>query len=511
MAIEPVRVVDCPFDINSVLYYLPKIAAAVGNDPRLFPLPVVGMSQAQLKAGVSGYANTMGMDKSGSMRQRYEMTTSQEKLGAYNTPFLDAKKALAEALVSGKYADSNLGEAQATAVLRGFLAWLDRSGFTYVEGANLNERSNHLSESKRQRQAVVHECGGLEVAYNLFASVKSPVGNCRNAATALAFLFLVNKVHPRQMQLVVIKSTAANKTIVFKGEASLAGVVQVMAAPAHRQSTAVCEVSATGGHVHSRVVKVTELDQPFDNHWVVRFRGRYYDPLYRAVYGNPSQVFDEAECVAFEHGITLREGEGGETGQLIKESHTTASHLVVSFASEFVSRGAGLPKGCGYVAEKLPLAENSVTMWDRWGGGAARGVGRSLVVPLEVGRMFGFCVPDQSALIKKRLMKAIAQYESSAGGFWRSVSDQSRDFCKKSRKWCGETGTTPKNNKIYSNMRDQEKADQWRGVTTWSSDVEACKAIEQAIAVGYRDPSTVGATLCATLCDAFEVPGFWRR
>lgn len=509
MAIEIFQTEDCHFDIKSVLFYLPKIAAAVGNDPRLFPLPVVGWSQAQLKAGVSGYADTVGLNRDG-QRERFQLTMSDEKSRAYNAPFhMDAKTALAEALVRGTYADSNLGEAQATAVLRGFLAWLDRSAFTYVQGEYLTGRGIFLSETKRERQRIVHEWGGLEVAYNLFASVKSPVGNCKNAATALAFLFLVNKVPPRQMKLVCIKSTAASKTIVFKGEASLAGVT-LMAAPANRQSTAVCEVSAVGGHVHSRVIKVTELDQPFDNHWVVMFRGKYYDPLYRAVYGNPSQVFDEADNVQL--GITLREGEGShdQTGHFIKDSHTTASHLVVSFQSKFVSGNAALPKGCGYVAEKMPLATNSVTMWNRWGK-AVRGGDGSLIAPLEVGRLFGFCVPDERKNIEERLMKAIARYEASAEGFWRNVSNQSREFCKKSRKWCGKVSEAPLNNKIYSNMREQERADQWRRVMTWNSEAEACEAIERAIAVGYRGPSTVGATLCATLCDAFEVPGFWRR
>jgi len=504
MAIVELTTKQVRFDVNSLLYYLPKIASAVGNNAHLFPLSVLGFTPTQWKAGAQGYVDTRAPNIDSGLMEWKQMTASQEKHRAYNSPFLvDAKKALAEAMITGRYADRRLGHNHATAVLQGFLAWLDKSKFRYVEGPDLRSRGGHLSEGKYEKQRVVHEAG-LSLTYNLFASVKSPVGNCENTAEALAYLLLVNKIHPRQMELVMI-GAENGKTIVFKGEAALNRVARVEAAPANRQSTAVCQVSATGGHVKSEVVKVTELDQPFDNHWVVRFQGQYYDPLYRAVYGSLSEAFDDAESCTLE--IPLRDG-----GQdKIQGSCVSSRHLFVAFASDFVSRGAGLPEGCKYVAEKWPLQGDLVTMWNRGGGEAARGVGRSLIVPLEVGRVFGFCVPDQSALIKERLMKAIAQYESSAGGFWRSVSDQSRDFCKKSRKWCGETGTTPKNNKIYSNMRDQEKADQWRGVTTWSSDVEACKAIEQAIAVGYRDPSTVGATLCATLCDAFEVPGFWRR
>ena len=505
MAIVPKEVKQVHFDVNSLLYYLPKIASAVGNNTHLFPLSVFGMTPTQWKAGAQGYVDTRAPSAYSGQMELTQMTTSQEKHRAYNSPFLvDAKKALAEAMITGRYADRSLGHNHATAVLQGFLAWLDNSKFRYVQGAYLTSRGEHLSASKFEKQRVLQD--GLTLTYNLFASVKSPIGNCENTAAALAYLFLVNKIHPAQMELV--KFGAENgKTIVFKGEAALNRVARVEAAPANRQSTAVCQVSGTGGHVHSTVVKVTELDQPFDNHWVVRFQGQYYDPLYRAVYGSLSEAFDDAESCKFENGIPLREG-----GQdKIEGSSITSRHLFVSFTSDFVSRGAGLPEGCGYVAEKWPLKGDLVTMWNRWGGEAARGVGRSLIVPLEVGRVFGFCVPDQSALIKKRLMKAIAQYESSAGGFWRNVSDQSRDFCKRSRKWCGKVSEAPLNNKIYSNMRDQERADQWRGVTTWNSDAEACEAIERAIAVGYGGPSTVGATLCATLCDAFEVPGFWRR
>jgi hypothetical protein len=510
MAIVPKEVKPVRFDVNSLLYYLPKIAAAVGNDPRLFPWPGVGMTATQWKAGARGYVDAKAPNSVNGAIEVSQMTTSQEKHRAYNSPFLiDAKKALAEALVNGKYADSNLGDIHATAVLRGFLAWLDKSNFNYVQGRDLNSRANHLSASKYEKQRVLYEVfDGLELTYNLFASVKSPVGNCENTAAALAYLFLINKIHPRQMELVKFGADNDN-TIVFKGEAALARVARVEAAPTNRQATSVCRVRGTAGHVDSQVLHVTELDQPFDNHWVVRFRGRYYDPLYRAVYGSPEQAFDEAVSVKFgDNGIPLREREAGHK---LEGSNITSRHLLIPFTSEFVSRGAGLPKGCGYVAEQLPLAGNSVTMWDRWGGGAARGVGRSLIVPLEVGRVFGFCVPDESTHMKERLMGAITRYEATTGGFWRNVSDQSRDFCKRSRKWCGKVSEAPMKSKIYSNMRDQEKADQWRGVTTWTSDVEACKAIEQAIAVGYSGPSTVGTTLCATLRDAFEVPGFWRR
>ena len=60
-------------------------------------------------------------------------------------------------------------------------------------------------------------------------------------------------------------------------------------------------------------------------------------------------------------------------------------------------------------------------------------------------------------------------------------------------------------------MSAREREGEWNGVATWGSKEEAREAIERAMAVGYRGPSTVGTTLCATLCDAFEVPGFWRR
>ena len=451
---------------TDLAFYYPKIAKAVGHNKALFPYPVL---------------------------TRKELNANSRLV----VPLKDAMQELATRILKGTVScGMPPSVARAEQLLRGFAQWLDGTAFQYAQGGKVaNGTEQMASAAKREKYHQQFSIAGT--AYNIFASVKSPIGNCEQATSALAYLFIFNGFRLDELQLCKIGDDRG--VIFFKGENHIrcfkVPSAKCTLVPVYRFSTA-------GGTLKHSQLSTADCDQPFGNHWVLKWRGKIYDTLYRCSYTTPSEAFhfaraSEPTSVTIPpHSAQMGTIEGvmadeeakkvffGFSCDKLSKAVGAAGKLVVKYAMFDISDGGGSIRLRQRTAGRAPVfVRNMVTA----------------SLPLSAGRVFGWCVPDDDRAAKKLLMTAVIAYENTLNIF-RVASDGSRIFCRLARKWCGEAKTAPKN-RIYSSMTQTE----WDACQLWTGD-DARDAIYDAM---YAQ-ATAGTTLRKSLWEAFEVPSIFR-
>lgn len=451
---------------TDLAFYYPKIAKAVGHNTALFPLPVL---------------------------TRKEINENSRLV----QPLKDAMQELATRILKGTVSCGTPPSfARAEQLLRGFAQWLDGTAFKYAQGGKIaNVTEQMTNDAKREKYHQQFSIAGT--AYNIFASVKSPIGNCEQATSALAYLFILNGFRPQELELCKIGDDKG--VIFFKGE----NHIRCFKVPSAKCTLVpVYEMSTAGGKLKHSQLSTADCDQPFGNHWVLKWRGKIYDALYRCSYTTPSEAFHFAPAaVPTRVTIPPHSAKMGEIGGVMADKE--AKKVFVAFSCDKLSKAVG---AAGTLAVNYAMFDTSD------GGGSVRLRGRTaglkpvLVstmvtasLPLSAGRVFGWCVPDDDGAAMNLLMNAVIAYENTLNIF-RVASDGSKIFCRLARKWCGAAKTAPRN-RIYSSMTQTE----WDACKLWTGD-DARDAIYDAM---YAQ-ATAGTTLRKCLWEAFEVPSIFR-
>jgi len=451
---------------TDLAFYYPKIAKAVGHNKALFPLPVL---------------------------TRKEINENSRLV----LPLKDGMQELATRILNGTVSCGVPPSFQrAEQLLRGFAQWLDGTAFKYAQGGKITNVTEQMtSDAKREKYHQQFSIAGT--AYNIFASVKSPIGNCEQATSALAYLFIFNGFRLGELELCKIGDDKG--VIFFKGE----NHIRCFKVPSAKCTLVpVYEMSTAGGKLKHSQLSTADCDQPFGNHWVLKWRGKIYDALYRCSYTTPSEAFHFAPAsVPTRVTIPPHSAKMGEIGGVMADKE--AKKIFVAFSSDKLSRAVG---AAGTLAVNYAMFDTSD------GGGSVRLRGRTaglkpvLVstmvtasLPLSAGRVFGWCVPDDDGAAMNLLMTAVIAYENTLNMF-RVASDGSKIFCRMARKWCGAAKTAPRN-RIYSSMTQAE----WDACKLWTGD-DARDAIYDAM---YAQ-ATAGTTLRKCLWEAFEVPSIFR-
>jgi len=454
---------------NDLAFYYPKIAKAVGHNRALFPFPVLTTKEIK--------DNPRLME-----------------------PLTQATKDLAARILNGTISCGTPSHHRAQKLLEGFAHWLEGSAFKYVQGGKFENVAPHITDDAKQKKYTEH-FRVMGTAYNLFASVKSPIGNCEQATSALAYLFLFNGFRSKDLELCMIGGPTAKGLIFFKGEKNLAcGKIDSV----KRTPVSVYELSTAGGTIEHHQLSTLECDQPFENHWVLKWRGVLYDALYRCWYQDPSEAFHIVKCIDLSK-VSIPPHSANTSKIWSVMPHEKSKKVIVAFECDKLSRAIGAATG--------PDAINYAMFDTSDGGGSVRiqpntaGMAPVLLkgvvtgsVPLKAGRVFGWCVPDDEGAARNLLMNAVTAYENSLNIF-RVASEESKVFCRLARKWCGKTKTVPKN-RIYSSMTQTE----WDACKLWT-ERDACNALYDAM---FARAATVGTTLRKSLWEAFEVPNIFR-
>jgi hypothetical protein len=436
--------------VAHVRHYLPKIAAAVGRNRNLFPLPI--FTEADI-----------ARDKP---QDRHKAATQ-----------------LAELIVNSQLKMSGRNSAVAKAILRGFVRWLDGKNYTYTSKTRLELIQDNGWHSYLE--------GNEE--YNLFANPSAPIGDCFTTANALALLLAMNGFPCNELMLVGLQSDGGNPFLFRGGEAAANYMVDAI------DSSALAPLVRVGPGRGLERVPAAEADTPFANHWVVGYKGDLYDANYRAIYRNPHNLFAETsrpvslgQMGAPMNPIFLPDGKVTDS-LTVPEQNKIFFQLVepASLLSAACPSLSGWAHTTVFLVDDVAVAgEDVVTLG-------------SQQVSHKHAKLFGWCVPDEPTAIKRRLMRAVDAYDRSVTGrFFRISTDASKDFCRRSRKWCNTINIQDRNvanNRIYSGVN-------WDNVVAWGDDNAAKNAIYRAM----RTNDAVGTTLRSNLCDAFELPGYLR-
>ena len=438
--------------VDHVRHYLPKIKAAVGRNHNLFPLPV--FTEADVARGNPQYSHI-------------------------------AATQLAQLIVNSQLKMSGRNSAVAKAILRGFVTWLDTKNYTYT-----STTGNRLADERGMN-------GYLDryEQYNLFANPSAPIGDCLTTANALALLLAMNGFPCNELMLVALQADVGNSFVFRGGKAAK----NHMVAPIDPKALAPLVRVGPGKGLER--VPAAEADTPFENHWVVQYEGDFYDANYRAIYRNPEDLFAETSNPVVFAGFN-----GADMNRVflpdgkVKVSLRVPEQQRIFFQLE--EPASLLSKACpslsGYTHTSVFLVDDVAAAGDD-----DVMLGRQQISHKHA-KLFGWCVPDEPAAIKRRLMNAVEAYDLSVTGKWLRIStDASKDFCRKSRKWCDTTGVflndNTRTNRIYSGVN-------WDRIPSWRTVDEAKTAIYNAMG----RTSTVGTTLRSNLCDAFELPGYLR-
>jgi hypothetical protein len=454
---------------NDLAFYYPKIAKAVGHNRALFPFPVLTAKEIK--------DNPRLME-----------------------PLTQATKDLAARILNGTISCGTPSHHRAQQLLEGFVHWLDGSAFKYVQGGKFENVAPHITDDAKQKK-YTEQFRVMGTAYNLFASVKSPLGNCEQATSALAYLFLFNGFRSTDLELCMIGGSTAKGPIFFKGEKNL--LCRIIPS-VKRTLVPVYELSTAGGTIKHHQLSTLECDQPFDNHWVLKWRGVLYDALYRCWYQDPSEAFYIAKCTALKQ-VTIPPHSANTSTIHGIMPHVESKKVIVAFGCDKLSGAIGAatgPDAINYAMFDMIDGSGSVRMQQDTTN-LPPIILKDLVsgsVPLKAGRVFGWCVPDDEGAARNLLMNAVTAYENSLNIF-RVSSDESKVFCRLARKWCGKTKTVPKN-RIYSSMTQTD----WDACKLWTEQ-DARKAIYDAM---YARVATVGTTLRRSLWEAFDVPSIFR-
>jgi hypothetical protein len=482
---------------SELIFYYPKIVKAVGHDESLFPFKKI----EDAKNAKLGTQDAASMVVNAQWRTQGN-PAFQQQLG----------KAARSLLSSTKERIRTIDDAQR--VLVGFVQWMDTNHYKYVSQSNLNtiHEFGGMGDAKYEKLShnltsnatnLDRSCVIYLNKYNVFASVKSPVGNCQNVAEAFALLLFLNGFDKNTLKLCRIDGLGgqnSNAGIFFRGEANR-DLKYVFPSPKGLDAPT-CELTG-GSHAIAQCKQLypKDADRPFDNHWIVKCGGRYYDPLYRCSYNHPDEAFDRIERVrVVKEPITQYLSPAPSVGWwgLAEVWRVTADRaLILEFKSPRIQKLLGVSQKTAYVKYKTDGVEDDV---DVVVGDASEG----FTLPHGLGRVFGYCLPYDNANLNTRLMKAVSAYERGCTGFFRNASPESVDFCRRARVFCKQTETAPDNGKIY---RPTDGAD-WKKGRSWSQD-EARQIVGDAI-YGVSRPPLVGTTLRKCLWEAFGVPSFFR-
>jgi len=490
---------------SELVFYYPKIVKAVGHDRDLFPFgKIEGTTKAKLLTGDLENADSRAFaqwQSTKNARFQKELEETAQKLLATD------RRAPAR----------TAGDAQR--VLAGFIRWLysTKTNFRYfsdgsatdvfhragVTAKKLEKLSHNVSTGLTSEKNMERQCNVLDGHhYNVFASVKSPMGNCEHVAEAFALLLFLNGFSLSDLTLCQIQGHGGQGKgagIFFKGEGNKA-LDYVLESPKGAPAPA-CELS--GGANAKEVCKQLypkDADRPFDNHWVVKSGGVYYDPLYRCSYKQPDLAFDRIQRVRGEDFVAVAcRSPAARIGawDLYGSWDLPARNIkIFTFESQKVQQILGVHKGTKYILHRSEPDERDVVVCE---------TPQRLTLPEGVGRWLGYCLPDDELTLNIRLMRAVMAYEKGCTGIFRNASPESVQFCKKARVFCGETETLPDNRgKIY---RPTDGVD-WKRGGSWSQQ-EARGALNNAIFT-YSNPPLVGTTLRKCLWEAFHVPSVFR-
>jgi len=450
----PVRITQVqPFktSVSEIRHYLPKIAAAVGHNRNLFPLPI--FTEADIV--------------------RYKPQNSHI-----------AATQLAELIVNSQLKMRGRTPAVAKEILQGFVRWLDEKNYTYTS------RTLH-KRMEEEKDFDWHPYAWGDARYTLFANPSAPRGDCSTTAQALALLMALNGFPCNELKLAQLAAEGTGNLIVFRGEKAAASY---MVAPI--DSKALSPMVRVGPGKELERIPAAEVDTPFGNHWVVQYGGGLYDANYRAIYQSAEQLFVETsttvDLMTKMNPVFLEDG-------VVRGSASVPEQNKIFFAlkkpASFLSKAC--PSLRGYMQTRVFLVDDVAAA-----GEDVVTLG-SQQVSHKHAKLFGWCVPDEPTAIKRRLMRAVEAYDRTVTGrFFRISTDASKDFCRRSRKWCNTIKIQDRNvanNRIYSGVN-------WDNVVAWADDNEAKNAIYRAM----RAIEAVGTTLRSNLCDAFELPGYLR-
>ena len=431
--------------VEHVLHYLPKIAAAVGRNSDLL-LPIF------TEEVISGRNNVLANQ-------------------------LAEKIAKSELKIDKK--DRTCLVAKAKKILKGFVKWLDDKKYTY------NSRSGDLLTDRVSYTE-------WEDKYNLFYHPSAPIGDCRMTANAFALLLAMNGFPCKELMLVGLQ-TKNGTEFVFRGGKKIPGVCMVD--PIDPRALAPMVRFGRGKGLER--VPATDADSPFMNHWVVKYKENYYDANYRAIYQDPENLFAET----FGHVMYGNDG-APMNREFLLNGRVSCSFKALNKIFFLLDEPASL------LSKACPSLSNKHTNIYLVGEHKAEEVGDVVMlegqqVSHKHARLFGWCVPDDTVAIKNRLMKAVEAYDKSVTGkIFRISTDKSKEFCRKSRKWCGKTDLN--NNQALSSNRIYGGVN-WAHIEVWPDDATAKNAIYNAM-----KSNSVGTTLRRNLCDAFELPDYLR-
>ena len=497
--------VTSPFSVQTseIVFYYPKIIKAVGHDRNLFPFrEIKGTKDAKLVTGDLAEADPWAFAQWQSPK---------------NVNFQRHLEEAAQRLLNPNREAARRTPQDAQRVLAGFIRWLysTKTNYRYfsqgnafaifdnagITGKKLEKLSHNVttgltSEKNIERSdKVLH--GHL---YNVFASVKSPMGNCQHVAQAFALLLFLNGFSRSDLFLCQIEGQGGQQNsagIFFKGEGNK-DLDYVLPSPKGALAPA-CELSSgENARAVCKQLSPKDADRPFDNHWIVRSGGVYYDPLYRCSYKHPDLAFhrlqrvrrDEPPVACFSPVARIGAWDLSESWYL-----PARKMQIFTFESERVQQTLGVSQETKYILYRSEAAERDVRVCE---------APQRVTLPEGVGRWLGYCLPDDEPTLKSRLMKAVMAYERGCTGFFRNASTESVQFCKTARVFCGETGTAPNNVKIY---RPTGAAD-WKEGRSWTQQ-EARGALNDAIFTN-PNPPLVGTTLRKCLWEAFHVPSVFR-
>ena len=308
-----------------------------------------------------------------------------------------------------------------------FLNWLSRSGYRYVQ---CPVELWSLTGSNEVNMALLGD-SSVNVLYNPMESV----GNCENVARGFAMTLVCVGVPKSAVDLAYVQATGKGHMFAYNG---------ALAAKASRKGAIFFQTTVPNKYEYrSRIMiadgdgfvagPTSDIDSPFDNHWVVKAAGSLWDGNYACRYDEPSQVCEVYSYVKLrgrfidEDNGNVLVPEGDSPGYLVE---VTGDALAAD-----VKKVTGHAGGNAFVFVKpgAPGCHVDVPSDEGW-----------FSVPLRVAREWGYVVPtgwdrgneQAGAFVKNAVATAIGNYRNDTS-FWNSKSAETDAFLKSAVKWIG--------------------------------------------------------------------------
>ena len=319
-----------------------------------------------------------------------------------------------------------------------FLEWLARSGYRYVQNQST---ANKLAADDAFNTKLVG-AGYANVLYNPMESF----GNCHNVAHGFAMMLVCVGVPITSLSMAYIEAVKQNRARVFAyvgARASRFGVVPYVTAVSNRNEYRSRVMHADG----ERFVAVpgSEIDNPFENHWVVKARGALWDGNYACRYDEPSQVCEAYSSVylrgRFIDDAPDHKGRINSTQWRLlspldgsEEQFVEVEKQEGAFKDE-IKRVTGFDDGTAYVVFKPG------DLWCHVDMPSTEGL---KTVPLRLAREAGYVVPDNwstnsesQAFVKNAVATAIDDYRNDTS-FYNLKSSETDVFLKSAVRWIGD-------------------------------------------------------------------------